>query len=102
MLGITGNFLALVDFAVKSGNRILGDHLESAARNASKTTQNEIIECIGEHLRDKILKDIKAAKWYSILCDEVVDVGNEEQVSIVLRFVWMGKLVTVERKNISK
>ena len=85
-----GNFLALVDFAVKSGNRILGDHLESAARNAiytSKTTQNEIIECIGEHLRDKILKDIKAAKWYSILCDEVVDVGNKEQVSIVLRFV---------------
>ena len=90
MLGITGNFLALVDFAVKSGNRILGDHLESAARNAiytSKTTQNEIIECIGEHLGDKILKDIKAAKWFSILCDEVVDVGNKEQVSIVLRFV---------------
>ena len=90
MLGITGSFLALVDFAVKSGNRILGDHLESAARNAiytSKTTQNEIIECIGEHLGDKILKDIKAAKWFSILCDEVVDVGNKEQVSIVLRFV---------------
>ena len=38
-------------------------------------------------LSDRIIQDVKIAKWYSILCDEVVDVGSKEQVSIVLRFV---------------
>ena len=85
-----GNFLALLDYGIKSGNETLKKHLEEAKRNAvytSKTTQNQLIECIGDHIRDGILKDIKLAKWYSILCDEVVDVSRKEQVSIVLRFV---------------
>ena len=89
-LGNKGNFLALVDFSVRSGNKTLGHHLETAARNAvytSKTTQNDLIECIGDHIRDTLLTDVKKARWYSILCDEVVDSGNKQQVSIVLRFV---------------
>ena len=65
-----GNFLALLDYGIKSGNETLKKHLEEAKRNAvytSKTTQNQLIECIGDHIRDGILKDIKLAKWYSIL-----------------------------------
>ena len=60
-----GNFLALIDCAIRSGNTALGTHLKVAARNAIytiKTTQNQLIECIGEYIRDKILQDIKAAK----------------------------------------
>ena len=53
----------------------------------SKTTQNQLIECIGEHIRDKILSEVREAKWYTILCDEVTDVSSQEQLSIVLRFV---------------
>ena len=88
--GNRGNFLALIDYAIRSGNTALGTHLKVAARNAiytSKTTQNQLIECIGEYIRDKILQDIKAAKWFTILCDEVVDVAGKEQLSIVVRFV---------------
>ena len=51
------------------------------------TTQNELIKCIGDHFRDSIIPEIKQAKYYCILCDEVVDVSSKEQVSIMLRFV---------------
>ena len=42
-----GNFLALLQFRVLSGDTILAEHLQSAHRNAlytSKTIQNEVIE----------------------------------------------------------
>ena len=29
-------------------------------------------------IRDKIIHDINAAKWFTILCDEVVDVAGKE------------------------
>ena len=65
-----------------SGNTALGTHLNVAARNAictSKTTQNKLIECIVNiSIRDKIIHDINAAKWFTILCDEVVDVAGKE------------------------
>ena len=88
--GNRGNFCALIDYAIRSRNAALGTHLSVAARNAlytSKTTQKQLIECIGEYIRDKILQDIKAAKWFTILCDEVVDVAGKEQFAIVVRFV---------------
>ena len=72
-----GNFLALLDYSVKSGNASLAKHLQEAEKNAmytSKTIQNDLIECIGGHIRDNILKEVKEAKYYSGLCDEVVDV----------------------------
>ena len=53
----------------------------------SKTIQNDLIECIGSHIRDRILKEVKEAKYYSVLCDEVIDVACKQQVSIVLRFI---------------
>lgn len=85
-----GNFRAILNYGVRSGNKVLGDHLKTAPKNAvytSKTIQNDLIDCIGGYIRDKIIHAVKEAKWYSILCDEVVDVAGKQQVSIVLRFV---------------
>ena len=85
-----GNFLALLDYSVKSGNAALAKHLKETGKNAiytSKTIQNELIECIGEHIRDGIIGEIKKAKYYSLLCDEVTDVSMKEQLSIVIWFV---------------
>ncbi len=68
----------------------MAKHLQDAGRNAtytSKTTQNDLIECIGSFIRNSILKQVKEVKYYSVLCDEVIDVACKEQVSIVLRFV---------------
>ena len=56
-----GNFLALLEYSMKSGNTVLANHLKTAAKNAtytSKTSQNELIECIGDHIRDSIIHEI--------------------------------------------
>ncbi len=74
------NFLALLDYSVRSGNTALDTHLKECGRNAlytSKTIQNDLIECIGDYLRGKILGEIKLATWDSVLCDEVTDVASK-------------------------
>ena len=68
----------------------MAKHLQEVGKNAmytSKTIQYDLIECIGGHICDKILKEVKEAKYYSVLCDEVVDVTCKQQVSIVLSVV---------------
>ena len=53
----------------------------------SKTIQNDIIACCGDHIHERILAEVRKAKYFSILADEVSDVSNTEQLSLVLRFV---------------
>ena len=38
-------------------------------------------------VRSKIVGNIKAAKWYKVISDEVTDVSNKEQLSMVLKYV---------------
>ena len=57
-----GNFLALLDYNIESGNSALARHLQESSKNSiytSKTIQNDLIDCIGSHIRDNILKEIK-------------------------------------------
>ncbi len=86
-----GTFLALLQYAIRSGDTVLKKHFKESGRNAiytSKTIQNQLIEIIlGYYFRDNIISEIKEDKFYSVLCDEVRDISNKEQVSIVLRFV---------------
>ena len=88
--GNRGNFLALLELRVDSGNEVSKNHLATCSPNAqlsSKTIQNQLIMLIGDHIRDSIIQEIKEAKYFSILCDEVTDNANLEQLSLVLRFV---------------
>ena len=50
---LQGNFQALLEFRIDSGDLKLKEHLENAPRNAtyrSKTIQNEIIETVGNYI----------------------------------------------------
>ena len=83
-----GNFQALLDFRIDSSDEILKEHFSTALCNAtlrSKATQNEIISCCSDFINEEIIDDIKAAKFYSILADEVSDCSNREQMPLVLR-----------------
>lgn len=85
-----GNFLALLEFRIDAGDEPLKKHRETChanARYSSKTIQNQIIILIGDHIRESIVQEIKDAKFFSVLCDEVTDNANLEQLSFVLRFV---------------
>ena len=85
-----GNFQGLLNFRVECGDVILEEHFQTCPKNAtyrSKTVQNELIEICGDYLREQIIREVKLAKFFSILADEVADVSNKEQMPLVLRFV---------------
>lgn len=85
-----GNFLELVRFRAET-DEVLRKHLTNSPRNArytSKTIQNELINIIGSRIRASILEEIKQAKLFSVIADEVTDTSNLEQLSICIRYVF--------------
>lgn len=55
-----GNFKALLDFRIDSGDTILKNHLQTAPKTAtytSKTVQNEMISIVGGYIQNKILHE---------------------------------------------
>ncbi|XP_044170439.1 zinc finger MYM-type protein 1-like [Acropora millepora] len=86
-----GNFLALLKFRADAGDEVLANHFSQATNRAkytSPTIQNELISILGEQVRESIVNQIPFdAPYFSILADEVTDVSNREQLSLVIRFV---------------
>jgi hypothetical protein len=84
-----GNFKALLTFRIDAGDKILEDHLNTAKCNAtyiSKTTQNDLIECCGDVIKNKILNNVHKSKLFSILADETTDNSISEQFSFCVRY----------------
>ena len=78
---------------------VLKEHLSSAPNNAkyqSPTIQNDLINATGEWIQEKILHEVRAAKYFSVCADEASDVANKEQLSLILRFVDQAGLVREE------
>ena len=62
----TGNFMQLVQFRAEN-DAVLFTYLETAPRNAlytSKTIQNEMISVIGNAIQEKLIEEIKEAKFF--------------------------------------
>lgn len=93
-----GNFQALLQFRVKSGDETLQRHLSNAPRNVtySKTVRNEMITTVGKYILDKLSSEIKDSKHFTILADEAADISNKENLSIVIRFVDASKSIRQE------
>ena len=67
----------------------LMDHIKCAPSNASYTPvgiQNEIIECIREELKDKILSRVKKCRFYVIMADETTEISSIEQLSVCFHY----------------
>ena len=85
-----GNFQEILKYGNRCANISSDDHLKSTPKNASyksKTTQNELIDICGQLIMEKIVSEIKLARFFSILADEATDCANIEQMSLVVRFV---------------
>ena len=89
-----GNFVQLVRFRAET-DTILADHLTKGPKNArytSKTIQNELVGVIGDKIRDDIIQEVKSAKHYTVIADEVTDAANKEELSLVFRYVYNGEI----------
>ena len=94
-----GNFHALLRFRIDAGDKVLEEHFETAGKNCtyrSKTIQNELIEVCGDYIRNRLLAEIREAQFFAISADEVADLSNREQMSLVVRFVDRDKNVREE------
>ena len=81
-----GNFHALIDIRLDAGDSILADHFKTCARNAqyiSPQVQNDVISCVGEWIRKRIIEDVITARFFSVSADEAVDCSNKEQLPLV-------------------
>ena len=76
----------------------LANHLKESPRNArytSKGIQNELIEVVGNTIQLDIISEVQAAQYYSIVADEVTDVSNKEELSLVLRYMFNDEIKEV-------
>jgi len=88
--GKQGIFRSLLGFRLDAGDEDLKYHLENSSGNCtmiSKTVQNEIIDSMGEVVRNNIISEVKRSQFFSILCDETTDVSTKEQMSLCIRYV---------------
>ena len=85
--GQVGNFINLLNFRVAAGDKVLEEHLKTAARNALYTSapiQNELIEACGKVILKKLGERIRSAKFFSVLADEATDISNKYQLALVI------------------
>ena len=69
--GNHGNFLALLNFRIQAGDRVLEEHMKNSVSNAlytSKTVQNELIVFCGDIIQNKILAKVQQAKYFCHYC----------------------------------
>ena len=96
---LSGNFQALLEFRIDSGDQTLQHHLETAPRNAtyiSKTIQNEMITTVGAIIVNNLSQKIRDSKYFSIMSDEAADISKKENLSVVIRFLDSSKTVREE------
>lgn len=93
-----GNFLKLMESIAKFDN-VMAEHLSKIQKKSSHmphylghNIQNEIICLIGEKVKQSIIATLKLCKYYSIILDCTPDVSHEEQITVVVRFVFINSI----------
>ena len=88
-----GNFQALLQVCIDTGDTVLKEHLRLASHNAMYTSieiQNGIIGVHSDIIWKNVLQRIRNAQFFSVIADEATDVANDEQLSISIHFVQNG------------
>ena len=84
-----GLFICLFNFQVSRGDNVLKKHLSIAVKNARYTSapiQNQLIECAGKFISNKLVEEINGSGVFAILADESTDCSNKEQMALIIRF----------------
>lgn len=95
-----GNFLEMVEMLSKY-DAVLKEHLMRLKQSTCKlkasisylspTTQNEFISVLANHVKEKLVMDIKSAKYFGIMFDSTPDISHTDQMSEIIRYVKLNK-----------
>ena len=64
-------------------NRLFANK-EKGATYTSPGIQNELLNVIGENIRDSTINQIKEARMFALILDESLDISRHEQAAVVL------------------
>ncbi|XP_067143392.1 zinc finger MYM-type protein 1-like [Centruroides vittatus] len=87
-----GIFLGILELLGKF-DPVMQDHIQRIATKQihqsylSKTIQNEIINLIGNKLKNKIIDRIKYGKYFAVILDCTPNISHQEQMSVSIRYV---------------
>ncbi|XP_065668046.1 zinc finger MYM-type protein 1-like [Hydra vulgaris] len=88
----SGIFLNLIEL-ISHYYPLVAEHVASVEAKKTKTSyfspriQNELIELLGQKVRNEILSNVRKAKYYSVLFDCTPDVSHKEQMTQIIRYV---------------
>lgn len=90
-----GNFLKLIETIAKFDN-VMAEHIDKVQKDSKKMPhylgdkiQNELIFLIGERVKRTIIETLKCCKYFSIILDCTPDISHQEQITIIVRFVFI-------------
>ncbi|XP_074801888.1 zinc finger MYM-type protein 1-like [Natator depressus] len=88
-----GNFLKTVELMAEF-DAVLQEHLRRVTTQEiythhylGKTIQNEIIQLLATKVKQKIVADLKSARYYFVILDCTPDISHTEQMTLMVRFV---------------
>ena len=59
--------------------------------------KGEFVEIIGDMVPQRIIQEIKDAKYFGIIVDSTPDLTHADQLTFILRYVNVDELIPVER-----
>lgn len=88
-----GNYLGTLELIsefdpfLKEHIRLHGNAGKGNPSYLSATVCDEFITLMGKHVMDKIISELKSAKYYSLSVDSTPDISHTDQLSIAVRYV---------------
>ena len=94
-----GNYVELLHAFAEKDDK-LARHLETSTvfSGVSNRIQNDLIEAIGDVIRNYTLTEINAAPFVAVEVDETTVVTNKAQISVILRYVAKSELACEVRE----
>ncbi|KAK7832423.1 hypothetical protein U0070_011871 [Myodes glareolus] len=83
------NFQALLECRINSGEEVLRKRFETTAVNTlfcSKAQQRQMLEICESCIREETLREVRDSHFFSVITDDVVDIGVE-LLPVLVRFV---------------
>ncbi|KAM4796154.1 52 kDa repressor of the inhibitor of the protein kinase [Rhinophrynus dorsalis] len=84
------NFQALLEYRINSGDDVLRKRFETTAVNleyCSRVQQSQMLEACATCIRDEVLREVRDARFFSIIVEDATRLGGEQHMLLFVRFI---------------
>lgn len=87
---LSNNLQALLDMRMNAGDEVLRRRFQDTAVNSeylSSAHQNQLLDVCENTVREEILMEVRESRFFSIVTGDLVEIADESQLPVFLRFV---------------